>query len=152
MNKLISSLALAAAFALAGVAIAPSAAEAQCVYGCACQGGACGCNSNGTGDGCTASGEGCVVSTCDDTTIQSVAFAPDGSVVQFASETEGEGANVTSADGVRSLRAQLSGSTRWEYVSAGLSVARNCSGLIVARVYDRQAAAAIRQKDRTLTI
>jgi hypothetical protein len=44
------------------------------------------------------------------------------------------------------------GATRWEYVSDGLSVARDCRGVIVARYYDPQLAAEIRRKDRTITL
>jgi hypothetical protein len=143
MKKLITSLAMAVCIVAVSAAVAPSSLEAQCVYGCACEEGACGCNSRGNGDRCDAGGTGCVVSACDP---KPVAFAADGSVIRLASTAEAPSAPADAGG------AQGGGATRWEYVSDGLSVARDCRGIIVARYYDPQLAAAIRAKDRTITL
>ncbi|MBW3656617.1 MAG: hypothetical protein KY444_10980 [Gemmatimonadetes bacterium] len=150
MKKLICSLAAAVALTVASAALTPGTAEAQCTYGCACEKGACGCNSNGNGDRCDAGGTGCVVSKCG--TEEELAFAPDGSVIRLASAAVDEDPARQPAGNEPAPTGAMSGSTRWEYVSDGHSVARNCSGVVVARYYDARTAAAIRRKDSTLTL
>ena len=145
MNKLTFTLAAALLVAVGAIGAAPSTAAAQCTYGCACEGGSCGCNSNGNGGRCDASGSGCVVKACN-AELEPITFAPDGSIVRFASATRG------GTDPAPEASPELGGATRWEFVSGGHSVARHCSGVVVGRYYDPKTAAALREKDRTLTL
>ncbi|HEX8433385.1 MAG TPA: hypothetical protein VF625_18995 [Longimicrobium sp.] len=143
--KLIIAVATIVLAPVGAVALTPSSAAAQCKWGCACQGTSCGCNSRGNGADCVASGTGCVVGTCG-AEDHGVAFAPDGSVVRLASQARPDttmGAELTPS---------LGETARWEFVSAGHSVARHCSGIIVARYFDSATAAALRDRDRTLTL
>jgi hypothetical protein len=128
-------MALMMALALAGALYAGPAA-AQCIWGCACVGRSCGCNSNGSGERCDTGGHGCVVSMCDAGGM--ALLAPDGSPVRLAA-----------ANGPAPAAAVQS---RWEYRGHGRSVARHCSGVVVARYFDRSAAAAVRARQRTLVI
>ncbi|HET7232137.1 MAG TPA: hypothetical protein VFJ16_19175 [Longimicrobium sp.] len=141
MRRISLIAAVAAALFLAHAAFAKPAL-AQCTWGCMCQGTACGCNSNGSGSSCTTGGSGCVVYKCGAETGPLV-FGADGSPVRVA--TIGLPARSLSPFGV-SVR------SRWEYRTAGRSVARHCSGVVVARYFDRGAAAAVRQRQRTLVV
>lgn len=145
-----------AGFVLAVVTLAfvplPAAAQGEssgtCSWGCKCKGTACGCNSFGSGKDCSLGGEGCVVTMCDQEQISLLVIAPDGSLVplpaRYAAERDPAG------DGKDEENVQPTG--RWEFVAAGRSVARHCSGLITRRYYDRATAADIRDKERTLSI
>lgn len=149
MKSLISTLAAAVVLAVAGIAAAPADAAAQCHWGCACTGSACGCNSNGNGGRCDAGATGCVVSGCNVERAELMVFAPDGSLARLAAnEDEGRDGSMS-----RTLGAdELGGTTRWEAVADGVSVARHCSGLVIARYYDRMAAATLRGQTETLAI
>ena len=150
MQRWISSLAVSAVLAVAALAFAPASAEAQCSWGCACAGSACGCNSNGNGGRCDSGATGCVVSACNETRLY---FAPDGSVLRFASAETTQGvANEVKEDAPLQPQSELGGTTRWEAAQDGRSVARHCSGVVLARYYAREEAAAIRQASGTLTL
>ena len=139
----------AAVLATAAVAGAPETAAAQCQWGCTCMGNACGCNQNGSGSRCDLGGTGCVLTGCD--TEKKITFAPDGSVVGvegWSTAVEGE-VRVTA---IASVDAEASGSVRWEYVAEGRSVARHCSGLILAHHYEPNVAASLRESVRTLRL
>ncbi|HEX2079958.1 MAG TPA: hypothetical protein VHG08_19730 [Longimicrobium sp.] len=148
-------LILLLAAAAASIAPFPQQAEAQCKWGCRCMDNACGCNSNGSGSSCDNGGNGCVVTGCDSQVTQ-VEFAPDGSIVRFASTTPapsaGDAVQSVTADSPEAMAVALGGSYRWEYLADGRSVARHCSGLILARYYDPAAAAALREQTRTLSL
>lgn len=141
MKRLFSTLLLSFAAATAAVAAAPAGVEAQCTWGCACMGNACGCNSNGDGGRCDASGSGCVVTKCSVQT-SFLLFAPDGSVIRLAA-TEDAGGEVA---------VEMGGATRWEASERGGSVARHCSGLVLARYYPPERAESIREESRELTL
>jgi hypothetical protein len=147
MYKFIYSLAFTVAIAAGAVAFTPSLAEAQCTWGCRCEGTACGCNSNGSGKSCDNGGSGCVVEKCG--APVELVFAPDGSVVRLAVNTQQE---QTGSDAAAAVTTDIGGETRWEYKSDGVSVARNCSGVIVARRYEADVAAAARLRHRTVTL
>jgi hypothetical protein len=149
MKRWIPSLMIGAALSLAAIAFAPAQAPAQCTWGCACMGSSCGCNGNGNGSRCDASGSGCVVTGCSQTRLF---FAPDGSVVRLAStEAAGPVAEQTE-DPVPRPDEDLGGITRWEAAQNGRSVARHCSGVVVARYYPAAEVAAIRDASRTLRL
>lgn len=139
--------------AAAATALLPQQAEAQCKWGCRCMDNACGCNQNGSGSSCDNGGNGCVVTMCD-VQVTRVEFAPDGSVVRFASTTSAPSAGgpmaVVTTDPPEAVAVALGGGYRWEYLADGRSVARHCSGLILARYYDPGLAAALREQTRTL--
>lgn len=143
MMKLIFAFAVTMLAPVAAIALTPSSATAQCKWGCACQGASCGCNSRGNVADCVASGTGCVVGTCG-AEDHGVTFAADGSVVRLTSEARG--------DSAREADAAPGGTARWEFVSAGHSVARDCSGVIVARYFDSATAAALRERDFVITL
>lgn len=147
MQRWISSLFACTALALAAVALAPAPARAQCSWGCTCINNACGCNMNGNGGRCDATATGCVVSGCSATRLF---FAPDGSVARLASVEDAEGAAEPRQAGVAD--AGPGGTTRWEAARDGRSLARHCSGVVLARYYPRDQAAAIREASRTLTL
>lgn len=144
-------------FALATLAlvVCPPSAEAQgessgtCQWGCHCIGNRCGCNSNGSGKDCALGGNGCVVTMCDQEQISLLVIAPDGSLVplpaRYAAERDPSGAENDETNSQPSTG-------RWEFVAAGRSVARHCSGLITRRYYDREVAADIRERERNLSI
>jgi len=153
---------LMTALALAGALFAGTAA-AQCTWGCACVGNACGCNSNGLGERCVTGGRGCVVSMCDAGGM--ALLAPGGSPVRLAAAPAGSaGTAAPTAAAARmdarganaaetpALFATAAIQSRWEYHGRGRSVARHCSGVIVARYFDRSAAATTRARQRTLVI
>lgn len=148
MHKSISGVLLGAVLVIAAAAFAPAPVLAQCSWGCTCMGDACGCNSNGNGGRCDAGGSGCVVTRCG--TAVTFYFAPDGAVVRLAvaeaaaGDAEPEGTVVPDPD--------LGGTTRWEAASSGRSLARHCSGVVLARYYAREEAAAIREASRMLTL
>lgn len=166
MKARIAAFALSVLAAALAVSVAPSAAAAQCKWGCMCEGNACGCNSRGSGGTCATGGEGCVVTGCMplSTTLSLPAeleFTPDGSVVvqapgagrpmdprslSFASFAPAS----APADGPAPGGEALDG--RWEYVAPGRAVARHCSGMVVARYFDRDAAEAARKRSRVLRI
>lgn len=149
MQRWILSLWTAAALSAAAVALAPARAEAQCSWGCACMGNACGCNSNGNGSRCDASGSGCVVTGCNITRLY---FAPDGSVVRLVpAEADAPAGEQTEEPAARPDE-DLGGTTRWEAAQGGRSVARHCSGVVVARYYAAEEVAAIREASRTLRL
>jgi hypothetical protein len=149
MTRWISSLSVCAALLIAQAAFAPAPADAQCTWGCTCMGSACGCNSNGNGGRCDASGSGCVVTKCTEKAM--LYFAPDGSVVRLASADGGDPASEPQAQPA-APQAELGGTTRWEAAQDGRSVARHCSGVVVARYYAVAEAAAIRDASRTLRL
>ncbi|HEX9937205.1 MAG TPA: hypothetical protein VGB15_08780 [Longimicrobium sp.] len=123
----------------------PVPAAAQCTWGCACRESACGCNSTGSGSGCVNGGNGCVVYRCA-AEEGPVVLAPDGSAARPALDGTGKPAEM------RTLFAAAPVQSRWEYRAPGRSVARHCSGIVVARYFDRTAAADVRRRQRTLTI
>lgn len=156
MAKILATLAGALLTAAAAIAAVPAAAEAQCHWGCTCEGNACGCNRNGSGSKCDNGGTGCVVTGCN-VEMTLLEFAPDGSIARFASRA----ADADAAEPVREAKAaatpeglvqEIGGSFRWESLEEGRSVARHCSGLILGRYYDRRTAAALREETRTLSI
>jgi hypothetical protein len=112
-------------------------------------GSACGCNSNGNGGRCDASGSGCVVTQCHEAMLF---FAPDGSVVRLASAEAGDAAAEQRQAPAARPEAELGGTTRWEATQDGRSVARHCSGVVVARYYAAAEVAAIRDASRTLRL
>lgn len=136
----------ATAALLAAQAALPAAARAQCTWGCMCQGSACGCNSNGSGSSCVNGGTGCVVYKCG-AEQGPLVLGADGSVVRVASL-----ATPLSRLAIPAPFAAVAVQSRWEYRAPGRSVARHCSGVVVARYYDRTAAAAVRHRQRTLTV
>jgi len=137
---------LAAAALLAMPAAFPKAAHAQCTWGCTCRDNACGCNSNGSGSSCVNGGNGCVVYKCASDQGPLVLGA-DGSVVRVASL-----ATPLARLAAPGPFAAVAVHSRWEYRAPGRSVARHCSGVVVARYFDRTAAAAVRHRQRTLTV
>ena len=149
MKRILTSLAIFAAAALAPLAI-PQTAEAQCTLKCTCYSDGCGCsNQNGNGSQCDASGNGCFVKACgshaDPEVDQSpVGFAADGSVL--LASTDRAGATTFSA-----APAPPAGS-EWQETRADVFVARNCAGVIVARRYGAVAAAEVRRRDAVLEI
>lgn len=153
--KLPISLVTGLVLATVALVTCPYSARAQgessgtCQWGCLCRGNACGCNSNGSGKDCALGGNGCVVTMCEQEQISLLVIAPDGSLVplpaRYAAERDPAGA------GNDETNTQPS-TGRWEFVSAGRSVARHCSGLITRRYYDREVAADIRDRERTLSI
>ena len=149
MQRWISSLVHLAVFVAAAAVFAPVRAEAQCLWGCSCVGSACGCNQRGNGGKCDATATGCVVSQCNEARLY---FAPDGSVLRLASGEEGGLAAEWTQPPAQSAKAELGGTTRWEAAGDGGSVARHCSGVVVARFYASEEAAAIREASRTLTL
>ena len=110
---------------------------------------ACGCNSNGNGGRCDASGSGCVVTQCNEAMLF---FAPDGSVVRLASAEAGNAAAEQREALATRPEAELGGTTRWEATQDGRSVARHCSGVVVARYYAAAEAAVLRDASRTLRL
>ena len=136
-------IAIIVTLALAGALFARDAA-AQCIWGCNCSGSACGCNSNGAGGSCATGGRGCVVTMC--AVENRMMLAPDGSVVSLMETREKE------TSGARALVAPTTVQSRWEYRGPGRSVARHCSGVVVARYFDRSTAAAVRARQRVMTI
>lgn len=126
----------------------PARAEAQCLWGCSCVGSACGCNQRGNGGKCDATATGCIVSQCNEARLY---FAPDGSVLRLALGEDDPGAERTEAF-AEQHETQLGGTTRWEAAGDRRSVARHCSGVVVARFYAAEEAAAIREALRTLTL
>lgn len=166
MKIRLAALAMALLGSIAAVSAVPSAAAAQCKWGCMCEGNACGCNSRGSGGNCATGGDGCVVSGCLPTSTtmnlpRDLEFTPDGSAVMrstgaqramdprslsFASFSS---VAPSATDGQAGAQA-LDG--RWEYVAPGRAVARHCSGMVVARYFDRDAADAARKRSRLLRI
>ncbi|WP_331051686.1 hypothetical protein [Longimicrobium sp.] len=78
-------------------------------------------------------------------------FAPDGSLIRLARHAG------THAPGQQRVaepneRAALAGSTRWESVQQGHEVERHCSGIVVARRYDAQAAERVRRASELLIL
>ncbi|HEX8276470.1 MAG TPA: hypothetical protein VF615_27770 [Longimicrobiaceae bacterium] len=166
MKARIAALALSVLAAALAVTVTPSAAAAQCQWGCTCEGNACGCHAKGSGGRCDAGGTGCVVSGCMplSTTMRlpiELEFTLDGSVVaqspgagrpvdprvlSFASFAPASAPADGPAPGVEALDG------RWEYVAPGRAVARHCSGMVVARYFDRDAADAARKRSRLLRI
>jgi hypothetical protein len=141
------SLILAAAATLLAVPAAfPKTAQAQCTWGCVCRDNACGCNSNGSGSSCVNGGTGCVVYKCDSEQGPLVLGA-DGSVVRLASLATPR-ARLAAPEPFAGVAVH----SRWEYRAPGRSLARHCSGVVVARFFDRTAAAAVRHRQRTLTV
>lgn len=152
----LSTLAFASLLlATVALVVSPVSAKAQgeasgtCQWGCQCAGRSCGCNSYGSGKDCSLGGNGCVVTMCDNEQISMLVIAPDGSLVplpaRYAAERDPAGAG-------RDEKSIQPSTGRWEFVAAGRSVARNCSGLVTTRYYDRVVAADIRKKDRTISI
>jgi hypothetical protein len=86
---------------------------------------------------------------CDNEQISMVVIAPDGSLVPLPARYAAE---PDPAGGVKDENVVQPSTGRWEFVAAGRSVARNCSGLVTTRYYDRVVAADIRKKDRTISI
>jgi hypothetical protein len=154
MTRLATSLAGGLMMA-ASLAVTPVTAEAQCHWGCHCEANMCGCNRNGSGSSCDNGGTGCMVVGCNSQVTQ-VEFAPDGSIVRFASTTPAPVADKAvepaAMDSPEAMAVALGGSYRWEYLADGRSVARHCSGLILARYYDPAVAAALREQTRTLLL
>ena len=154
--KLPISLLTGLVLATMALVVCPYQAAAQgessgtCQWGCLCKGNACGCNSNGSGKDCALGGNGCVVTMCDQEQISLLVIAPDGSLVplpaRYAAERDPAGA------GEEDEKSVQPSTGRWEFVAAGRSVARHCSGLVTRRYYDRSAAADIRKKDRNISI
>ena len=158
MKTRLATLALALLAAVAAVSAAPSRAAAQCQWGCTCEGNACGCNSKGSGGRCDAGGTGCVVTGCMPTNT-SVELTPDGTVLQVAvAEQAGDSRMVAFAGFTRAAeprevpRAEEELGGRWEYVASGRAVARHCSGMVVARYFDPDAAEAARKRSRAIRI
>lgn len=166
MRIRIASLALAFVAAVVAIPSSPTGGAAQCKWGCKCMETSCACNSFGDGGRCDASGSGCVVSGCIPTNMAGdgervtagLDFALDGSVHFVVHEA---GAPAPAAGTFASLpggarepapegRGALDG--RWEYVAPGRSVARHCSGVVVARYYDRDTAAAARERTRSIVL
>lgn len=150
-----TSLITGLVLATIALVVCPYSAEAQgessgtCQWGCLCRGNACGCNSNGSGKDCALGGNGCVVTMCEQEEISLLVIAPDGSLVplpaRYAAERDPAGAG-------KDDESTQPSTGRWEFVAAGRSVARHCSGLITSRYYDRAAAADIRKKDQNISI
>lgn len=146
-----------AGLVLAAIALvaSPVSAKAQgeasgsCQWGCQCTGRSCGCNSYGSGKDCSLGGNGCVVTMCDNEQISMLVIAPDGSLVplpaRYAAERVPDGAG-KDEESIRTITG------RWEFVASGRSVARNCSGVVTTRYYDRAVAADIRKKDQNISI
>jgi hypothetical protein len=149
MTRLVTVFFGAVVLGFAGVSLTPVVAEAQCHWGCRCEGNDCGCNRNGSGSSCDNGGTGCVVSGCG-TELTHGTFAPDGSFATFASTST----DALSSDGEHaSMETPASGgSYRWEFASPGYSVARHCSGVVLERYFDRATAAAVRERTRSFTI
>lgn len=123
--------------------VAQPPAEAECTAKCGCiSGEGCGCQSTGgNGSTCDASGDGCFVHRCDAHTSSASAFlAPDGSVLfHGATQADEDGMIETFQSGL------------WEILPSGISVAKNCSGVIVDRFVTRGRAAALRAESLVLS-
>ncbi len=140
-----------------GVAMASpgtAAAQSSCTTKCGCYSDGCGCQSEGgNGGDCSSTGSGCFVKKCG-TELQSVAMAADGSFVElqdvipaFAS-VPGDASTVAA---VQRTIAKHPAAAGWQFISRGHAVARSCSGIIIARFYDADAASGIRAtKDLTI--
>jgi hypothetical protein len=153
--------------AVAAIPALPSDAAAQCKWGCKCMDNARGCNSNGNGGSCDAGGTGCVVSGCLPVKIGSnsagrtveLEFTADGAVVQVVHAPRAVDARSITLASFTPAAARPAGRRgvqelggRWEYVAPGRAVARHCSGMVVARYFDRDAADAARKRSRTIRI
>lgn len=146
-----------ASLALVGIAlvVSPISAKAQgdssgsCSWQCTCTGNSCGCSNNGTGKNCTIGGSGCVVTMCDQDQVSLLVIAPDGSLVPLPARYAAEHGP---AGTVKDENVAQPSMGRWEFLAAGRSVARNCSGLVTNRYYDGAVAADIRKRDRNISI
>lgn len=136
-----------------GVAIsspADAVAQTRCTTECECVSDGCGCRSSGgNGSGCSASGDGCFVKKCG-TELQSVGMAADGSFVDLRDVMPAVFASDQN-DGRRDVNRQPTAAD-WQFVSKGHAVARDCSGIIIARFYDASTATGIRRASKNLTI
>jgi len=153
--RLLSSTIASLALAAIALAVSPLSAKAQgdssggCSWQCSCEGNACGCTNDGTGRDCTIGGKGCVVTMCDEDQISLLVIAPDGSLVPLPARYAAEREPVGAGKEVKSVQPSTRG---WDFVSAGRSVARDCSGLVTRRYYDRAVAADIRKRDQNISI
>ena len=167
MKTRLVPLAVALLAALGAVSAAPSGAAAQCQWGCTCLESSCGCNSNGNGRRCDASGSGCAVTGCAPVNIEDarvgrtaeLEFTPDGAVVQVVRPERAADPRSLSFASYAPAAAQPEAAPsaqalggRWEYVAPGRAVARHCSGMVVARYFDHDAAEAARKRSRSLRI
>lgn len=165
MKTRLAALAMALFASFAAISAVPSAAAAQCKWGCMCEGNACGCNSRGSGGSCATGGDGCVVSGCMplSTTMRlphDLEFTPDGSVVvqSMGAQRSADARSLLFASFAPAAapgKVQAGGQAldgRWEYVAPGRAVARHCSGMIVAHYFDRDAAEAARSRSRLIRI
>jgi hypothetical protein len=139
-----TKLILASAVAALAATTAARAQANSCTWGCHCEGNGCGCNSYGSGSSCDTGGTGCAVTKCDPKSLV-LRLAPDGTPVQLASSSAPRPA-AGDASATPPVR------TRWEYVSRGRSAARSCTGVVVARYFDRTAAASVRRQQRVVAI
>ncbi len=116
--------------------------ESSCTISCACGEKGCGCSTeDGDGSACTSSGSHCFVSSCEAEEEQQADFAffaPDGSVL------------TRSVDSERIVIRPMAVSS-WETLPNGVTVGRNCSGIIVSRFITPARAAALRMETRVLT-
>jgi hypothetical protein len=134
---------------VAAVWAAPAPAQSTCVWGCHCEGSSCGCNSRGSGGSCDTGGSGCVVTKCG--TEEVLRLAPDGSVVRLASSPAARRAAPRPA-APEPTAAHPQVRARWEYVALGRSVARHCTGVVIAHYYAPPVAAALRARQGSISI
>lgn len=136
-----TGLALGALLILSGVQ-PPTLEAQQCTVRCRCTSGGCGCQSSGgNGITCDASGDGCYVEGCEQTLMM---HSADGQTIRLVRSESGSF--------VATSTAALS-PPAWERVDEdGISVARDCRGIVIARYIDRRKAEEMRAALQSITI
>lgn len=116
--------------------------DGGCTMKCKCSQEGCGCEmEGGTGSSCEATGTDCNTQPCNPNLYFASAFvAPDGSVLSHA--------YTRIYDEALFVKAQ---SRSWEVLPNGISVAKNCAGVIVDRFVDRHRASMLRVQSRVLS-
>lgn len=139
-------------------AAAPEArAQAGCVYGCVCSQIGCGCGTGagGNGSSCEATATTCRVYRCGIRTPE-LGFAADGSVVGMSRAAPqlaaALGVNMSEAASAEPEAAPLGAPAAWEYLEPGHAVSRRCDGVITAHAWEPQAAAAVRERSRVISL
>lgn len=147
------AMAFATVVLLSGMTmVTPTTLSAQeCTTKCGCISDGCGCSSSGGNGGeCSSSGDGCFVKKCG-TELQSVSasalLTPEGQLVTvddlFATGAETAGLVPVAA---------LAENTRWERMSEGHWVLRNCAGMVLRQAFDTPRSERIRSEATELAI
>ncbi|HEX2093027.1 MAG TPA: hypothetical protein VHG28_11520 [Longimicrobiaceae bacterium] len=120
----------------------------ECTVSCRCISSGCACStSGGSGSECQTGGDGCAVAKCGEELL--AFYSLDGAVVRL-NQPSRYAAEIPESTSLEQATPRLTGG--WQFVSNRRAVARHCSGIVVARYFDREEAASIRSRSRVLRI